>query len=439
MAYKPAARELARQVLADPVALRLRWEESARVRSGQNVRALLAKAAEYRQKWREYEEALAKWTPPPESAAQESGDQDEDAKEGEEKKDEKASDEGEKKDEDEKKDAEKEKEKEKDDSKSKKKKKGEPEELEPDPITGVWEAELAPAKTPLRLRAKLAKPGESAALEGNLRCDALSSTLIDVEGWFDREKRTVSVSGLGSRGWVELTAELKEGKLAGEARVAGEAHAATLARVSKDYVVARRSERGTTKDETPKEPKGKPKAPKRDEKLEPLRRAMEGEAALVIEVDRAADVVACVEACARVGIRPVLYGALEAHLVLDEIAGRVAGVLLSPQVVVSFGEPERGTDYRTPYSDLQNAGIPVAFQSEAEEGAIDLPLRAAFAVANGMSPEGALRALTADAAAMLAIDERVGRLARGRAGSTSTCSCWMVHRSTRRRASCARG
>jgi imidazolonepropionase-like amidohydrolase len=138
---------------------------------------------------------------------------------------------------------------------------------------------------------------------------------------------------------------------------------------------------------------------------------MDGKAAVVIEVERARDIVPCVESCAEVGIRPILHGAAEAHLVLEEIAGRVAGVLLSPAVVVT--EAKRGSDYRTPYADLQNAGIRVAFQSEAEEGAIDVALRAVFAIANGMSPAGALRALTADAAAMMAIDGRVGRLASG--------------------------
>jgi imidazolonepropionase-like amidohydrolase len=138
---------------------------------------------------------------------------------------------------------------------------------------------------------------------------------------------------------------------------------------------------------------------------------MDGRATVVVDVNLAADIRACVQAFSEVGIRPVLFGGREAHLVIDDIVGRVAGVLLPPAVI----EPEekRGTDYRTPYADLQNAGIPVAFASEAEEGAIDLPLRAVFAVSNGMSPEGALRALTADAARMMSIGDRVGRLAAG--------------------------
>lgn len=404
LAYKPAASDHERQVIGDPVALRLRWEDSNRLRSGESVRALLAKAKDYRQKWLEYEQALAAWTPPPEAPAVE--EKEAEAKEGDkaaEKKDEKP--EGEEKKAEEK----------KEETKPKKKKKGEPEELEPDPLTGLWQAQVSvpggAGPTALKLRAKLAKPGASAAVEGNLRCDGASDTLVEIQGWFDREKRSLHVAGIGSRGRIELDAELKEGKLEAKLRVAGKEAEATLERASKEYVVARRPERPSQKGESVREPKGKPREPKRDEKLEPLRRAIDGQAALVIEVDREADILACVAACAEVGIRPVLFGADEAYRVLDEIAGKVAGVLPSPAVVV--GDVKRGTDYRTPYAELQNAGIPVAFLSEAEEGAIDLPLRAAFAVANGMSPEGALRALTADAAAMLAIDGRVGRLVGG--------------------------
>lgn len=420
MAYKPAASTPKLQVVGDPVALRLRWEDPNRLRSGESVRALLAKARDYHAKWREYEEALARWTPPaevPQPAAEKKSEEKEGEKEAAakngEKKDEKAS--ADKKDEAEKKDADKKESDKKEDSKSKKKKKGEPEELEPDPVTGLWQGEVVhPAEappTPLKLRAKLAKPGESSALAGNLRCDALSSTLVTIEGWLDREKRTLTLSGLGSQGWIELTGELKEGKLAAKLAFAGKTLDVSLERSSQEYVVAKRPVHLPEKEVTAKEPKGKPKEPKRDAKLEPLRRAMDGQAAIVVEVSRALDIVACVRAFAEVGIQPILYGAGEAHLVLDEIVGQVAGVLLAPTVVAS--EPKRGTDYRTPYSELQNAGIRVAFLSEAEEGAIDLPLRAAFAIANGMSPEGALRALTADAAGMMAIDGRVGRLERG--------------------------
>jgi hypothetical protein len=348
---------------------------------------------------------MAAWTPPAAEEAAGKGSQDEKEKEKEEKADEEkddasgkeATDKGDKKEE----------------SKSKKKKK-EPAELEPDPITGVWQGEVTlpgQEKAWLKLRTKLAAPGESAAVEGNLRCDGASTTLVEVEGWFAREERQLSLDGVGTRGWIKLQGTLEDGKLVGKLQVAEDEAETTLERVSKEWIVAKRPERPSVKTESPKEPKGKPKEPKRDDKLEPLRRAMHGRGALVIEVDRAIDILPCVDACEAVGIRPILFGAREAWRVLERIAPRIAGILPSPTVVEV--DPERGSDYRTPYADLQNAGVRVAFPSEAEEGAIDLPLRAAFAVANGMSPEGAVRALTADAAEMLTIGASVGRLERG--------------------------
>ena len=99
------------------------------------------------------------------------------------------------------------------------------------------------------------------------------------------------------------------------------------------------------------------------------------------------------------------------HEIADKLVGRVAGVLLPPQILRY--EAERGLNPRLPYHELQAAGVPVAFHSDAEEGAIDLPLAASYAIVNGMSPAGALRALTSDAAAMMSIADRVGRLESG--------------------------
>jgi imidazolonepropionase-like amidohydrolase len=63
---------------------------------------------------------------------------------------------------------------------------------------------------------------------------------------------------------------------------------------------------------------------------------------------------------------------------------------------------------------LAAAGIPVAFMSQAEEGAAELGVIAARAVAMGLSPSAALRALTSDAAHMLCIDDRVGTIEPGK-------------------------
>ena len=55
----------------------------------------------------------------------------------------------------------------------------------------------------------------------------------------------------------------------------------------------------------------------------------------------------------------------------------------------------------------------MTFGSGAEEGAAGLPFYVTSGVNNGLSPMVAVRSLTADAATILGIDDRVGRIARG--------------------------
>ncbi len=426
MAYRPAAGDFERQIVGDPVALRLKWTEENRLQSGQTIRDLLAKAADYRAKWLEYEKALAAWKPA--ASAAEAPAKEEDAKKTEgaqsakeegaagadEKAEEKPAEEGKKEEGAKKGDEPKKEDEPKKDSKKKKDKK-EGEELEADPITGVWKAEIASAEgreaSELRMQLLFATQHGSGPVTGNLRVSAFSESLIEIEGRWDREAKKLILEGLGSAGWVALEGALEGDKLQG--RVACGAHSLEFAaeRVSKKYAVAKRTERRKEEPQAPEVQKGKPKEPRLDSKLEPVRRAMDGKLSVVVQVDRGDEILACIDAFAARGIRPVLLGAREAHFVASEIAGRVAGVLLSP-AILEF-DPKRGTDFLAPYAELQNAGISVAFHSEAEEGAVDLPLQAAFAVANGLSPTGALRALTSDAAAMMSIGDRVGRLERG--------------------------
>ena len=226
MAYKPAAQELDRQVVADPAALRLAWTSDNRLESGNDVRELLAKARSYKEKWEEYEAAMAAWTPPPpEPEKPKEDDEKEEEGEEEEKKDDKDDDKK---------------------SKKKKKKKDEEKELEPDPVTGVWETKVATEDGEVRLRLRLlfgAHEG-SGDVEGNLRCDAVSSTLVEIEGYWDRDEKVLSLKGLGSRGWVTATATHTEGKLAGKLAVGETELEFEVEQTSKEYVVAKRPDRG---------------------------------------------------------------------------------------------------------------------------------------------------------------------------------------------------
>jgi len=378
MAYKPAGDDVDAMVIAQANSFRMQWTASIRSQSGKSVRTALGKAKAYVEKWAKYEADMAAYVPPAPEEPKAEEEDDEKEEEGDEEKDE-----------------------EKDDKKKKKKKKKKDKDEPARPVTGVWEGELGDAKIRFRLL------DSDGALSGNLRSDALSSTLIEVSG--NREEKSISLSGRGSRGAVSITLELAKDELKGSATVAGEELEVTVKQTATEYVVAGRSERRKP-ESPPKAPKGQPKSPGIKPELEPLRRAMQGKATVIVSVERADEILACVAAFEEFGIKPVLYGANDAHKVANEIQGRVAGVLLSH--VVTAADPKIRTKVRNRYAELSDAGIPVAFRSAAEEGAVELPLMAAYAVAHGMSPEGALRALTSDAAKMLSIDHRVGRLAR---------------------------
>ncbi len=391
LAYKPAGVELDSMIVADPAVLHLQWSNKDRLKSGATVTSLLEKATEYKQKWDAYEQALAEWVPPPvESKA--TGDdeaEEEDAKEeSDDKKDDGDDDKPKKK-------------------KKKKKKKGEDDDP-PFPVTGIWLAQASVEDgEPSRLRFQLLETDGS--LEGYLRCGAVSDDLVQVSG--ARAEKEVTLTGLGTRGTVTLKAKTEKGKLVGTLALGELSLEFTAEHTSKDYPIAKRTERRKDKTEKAKAPKGKPKSPGLNESLEPLKAAIEGRAAIVVRVDRDDEILACVAAFEQHGIKPILFGANDAWKVSDEIVGRVAGILLDHRVI--YSDSRMGTTKRNRYAELANAGIAVAFHSSAEEGAADLPLIASYAVSQGMSPQGAVYALTLGAARMMSIDSRVGSLAAG--------------------------
>lgn len=404
LAYKPAGDDLATSVIADPVGLRFQWTDRNRMQSGVALKETLAKAVEYDKRWQEFEKKKAAWTPPKEDASA-APSADESKKDGEAKKD----GDGEKKDsadaksDGEKKDADK---KDEDSDKKKKKKK---DEEKPKSVTGAWETKLVvPPHPEARLRLYVKEEADG-SISGSLRCSSLSDTLVLVTG--KRTEKKVALAGDGSLGHITLDAEETDGKLKGKIKLGESSYDVDIPQTSTEYEVAGRPERRKPKDEPKKEVKGEPKPPALDPELEPFRRAMRGDAGIIVGVDRDDEIVACVDAFAQAGIKPILYGASDAWKVLDSLRGRVAGVLLTQRVVEI--DPEQGARKRNRYQELVNAGIPVAFHSAAEEGAADLPIMAAYAVSQGMSPEAALRALTSSAATMFGIENRVGRLAPG--------------------------
>ncbi|MFT7484380.1 MAG: imidazolonepropionase-like amidohydrolase [Candidatus Paceibacteria bacterium] len=384
MAYKPAGTDIDSMVIADPAAIHLTWSNSNRLDAGKSVKSVLEKGYEYKAQWDAYEKAILTYTPPAPEA-----DADSDEEEGE------AADE-------------EEEEAEKTPAKKKKKKKKKGEEP-PKPVTGVWLAQIEQeGGDSLRLRIQVQQDA-TGGLKARLRCDAVSADLVSMEG--TREEHSVTLTGNGSNGEVTLSAETKEGKLVGKLVGGGAEHEFSATQDSKEVVVAGRTQAYEPAEEIAKAPKGAPKIPRMDPDLEPIRAALEGRGTFVVSVERSDEIVACVDAFAGYRVKPVLRGADDAWKVADKIVGRVRGVLLDHRVI--YSDARMGLGQRNRYAELMNAGIDVAFHSGVEEGAAELPLLAAYAVSQGMSPTGAIEALTSGAARMMSIDDRVGTLRAG--------------------------
>jgi imidazolonepropionase-like amidohydrolase len=382
MAYKPAGDDV-REMIIDPTsAIVMQWSNPILSAAGDTVRSQLTNGAKYVQKWADYEKAIAAWTPPaPKEPKDEEPEEEEEEEEEEEKK-------------------------------KKKKSKKKPESIA---ITGQWEATIGEDDDATHVRMRLREDADG-GLEGYARVSSLTE-LINLTG--TRSDYTVELDGLTETGPVRLRFEqdfvekdVEQPQLIGEVFATDGTFEMTFDRTGTDYPEVRRPERRKAAD-APKSPKGMPRLPATNPDLEPIRRAMRGECAIMVIVNNLREVPDCTAAFAKYGIKPVLvYSGSGSFKGADAWADGVSGVILR-------GNPNltrNGIPLGNSYAQLAVYGIPVAFQSQAEEGAAGLIDVVTTYVADGLSASAGLAGLTSDAAKILAIDDRVGTLTAGMDG-----------------------
>ncbi len=161
------------------------------------------------------------------------------------------------------------------------------------------------------------------------------------------------------------------------------------------------------------------KRPARDLKMEALAKALRGELPVLITAQQAPEIMSALRLAREFHLKIVLDGAAEAYLLIPEIqaAPMVKGILIHPTMVRNYGDT-RNASYETA-AKLQQAGLPIAFQSGYESYVPKTRValfEAAIAVANGLPFDAALRALTIDSARILGIAHRVGSLEKGKDG-----------------------
>ena len=159
------------------------------------------------------------------------------------------------------------------------------------------------------------------------------------------------------------------------------------------------------------------KPPGRDIGKEVMGKVLDGDIKVLVTAHNAIDISAALRLKREFGLNMLLDGAADAPLLLEEIkAARVPVLLHAPMLRASGDTKNAAFDSAL---ELLSADIPFAYQT-GYEGYVPksrvLLFEAAVAVAHGVAPRDALRAMTLSPAEILGIEKRVGSIERGKDG-----------------------
>lgn len=274
-----------------------------------------------------------------------------------------------------------------------------------DPITGTWSGRVSGGPIPQAQEGKVVLQLTGTTFEGRV-----VEPPVPVN-----HKIVATLSGKTFTGRIEIDqagfpAPTLEGSLVEDDRMTGTISVMGFAanfearRIDKSAVEFRAPVRRATASKD-----GRPTPPKVDEALEPIRALIEGRIPAVIDVRTPPQIKAVLDVAEQWKIKVVLLNATGAEIHASRLSDAKIGVIPPPAVL---RETRTGPYHQA--DDLARRGVPVAFQSDAEDGARTLPTVALFAVNQGLSADTALAALTVDVAKMYQLDDRIGAIAPGR-------------------------
>lgn len=281
-----------------------------------------------------------------------------------------------------------------------------------DPISGTWEVTLSGGPVPDKVVVKM-----RLALSGN----NLNGTIEDPLGSGEDAAIVGKVSG------KTIAAEIEaEGSPFGNPTLTATLGAAdamsgkiVIGGMIEIDLAAKRTSRGRPKitvkaKANPKAVKVTakgPKKPKFDKKLEPFRPILAGKSGVAIEAQGKAALLASSTVFARRKIPVVILDGQGFHEIKDQVDGELVAVALGRDLT----RVENRQEILIP-DELDRAGVPPLFHSDADWAAQLLPRLAQAAVREGLDSHQALRSLTSDAARYLRLDDVVGSLRPGRDG-----------------------
>lgn len=150
--------------------------------------------------------------------------------------------------------------------------------------------------------------------------------------------------------------------------------------------------------------------------LEALQDVIAGNTPILVKINRASDIEALLALAQTYGLKAIIAGGAEAWMVADQIAAAEIPVILAT-VSNLPGSFDSINARRGAASILMNAGVKVALTDSASEthNARNITQSAGNAVADGITWDAALRAITLTPAEIYGVDDAVGSIEVGKA------------------------
>lgn len=149
-------------------------------------------------------------------------------------------------------------------------------------------------------------------------------------------------------------------------------------------------------------------------RFEAVKGIFTGEKRLFIRAGRAKDILAALNWCRTLEVRPVVYGGHEAYLVADFLRDNQVPVILDdPHALPSRADDDVNLPYKRA-ALLKDAGVEFCVSTWGYWQLRNLPFMAGTAAAWGLSREEALTAVTLAPARILGIDATTGSLEAGK-------------------------
>ncbi|HEY6305596.1 MAG TPA: amidohydrolase family protein [Candidatus Angelobacter sp.] len=154
-------------------------------------------------------------------------------------------------------------------------------------------------------------------------------------------------------------------------------------------------------------------APKRDLKLEALLPYLHGQKPMVLAAEEPNDVQTVLDMAKEYHLKVILSHLAHSSEVLDKVAASGFPVIVGP----IYEQPKEWERYDAVYrlpAEMAKRGIKIAFATYDAHRVRDLPYAAGYAVAFGLPPGEALKALTLNPAQMFGLDKDLGSLDAGK-------------------------